>query len=73
MTSDPATTGWCRLIGSLNLQVSFGKSDVDGGSLLPKETYKIRDPVLLSHPLGRLHVVAAPYIGPDYFWHIRPK
>jgi len=43
--------GWLRLVGSLNLKVSFAKEPYKRHHILQKETYNFNEPTNRSHPI----------------------
>ena len=46
--------GWLRLVGSLQLRVSFAEYHLFHRALLQKETYNFKEPTSRSHPIGSL-------------------
>ena len=44
-------TEWLRLVGSLQLQVSFAKEPYKRNKILQKKTYNFKEPTLRRHPI----------------------
>ena len=44
--------GWLRLVGSLELQVSFAKLPYKRDDILQQETYNLKEPTTRSHPIA---------------------
>jgi len=44
--------GWLRLVGSLELYVSFAKEPYKRDDILQKETYILKEPTNSSHPIS---------------------